>query len=263
MDEKLERRLFEKYEFLRPTQDESIVEKNMEIMAKQMPNEKIKDLEEMEDSLGHKGLISDKMKEYKNKNDPEIYGEKIEPIEDLMVFGIQCDNGWYSLIDDLFYNIQIHLNKHPELKGSFKIEEVKEKYATLRVYYYGGDDYIDKLVTEAENESGNICEVCGADGKLCTTDYDIEFINDSFYKVPSENNGWYKTLCKTDAKKLNYMWDKEKISDSEAYDILIKEKAENDYTLATRYKYAETYVKYAEKENKKIERYLDIIKKRL
>ena len=263
MDEKLEKQLFEKYEFLRPTQDRSIVEKNMEIMAKQMPDEKIKDLEDMEESLGHKGLISDTLQERKNKHDPEIYGEEIEPINDLMVFGIQCDNGWYNLLDELFYNIQNHLNKHPELKETFKIEEVKEKYGTLRVYYYGGDDYIDKLVTKAEKKSGNICEVCGAKGKLCTTASDIAFINNSFYKVPSENNGWYKTLCKADAEKLHYMYDKEKISDSEAYRILVKRKAENDDTLANRDTYSDEYIEYAEKENRKIEKYLDILKKRL
>ena len=263
MDEKLERVLFEKYEFLRPTQDRSIVEKNMEIMAKQMPEEKLKDLEDIEESLGHKGLISNSIKEYKNKYDPDIYDKEIEPINDLMVFGMQCDNGWYDLLDDLFSKIQVYLNKHLELKRSFKVDEVKEKYGTLRVYYSGGDTYIDDLISKAENKSETICEVCGAKGKLCTTAYDIEFLNGSFYKVPSDDRGWFKVLCKSDAEKLGYMYDKKKISDSEAYKILMKEKAENDETLSNRYQYSESYIEEVKRENEKIEKYLDILKKRL
>jgi len=263
MDEKLEKELFDRYEFLRPTQDKSVVEKNIEIMAKQMPDEIIEDLEKIEESTGKKGIISDKIKNYKNKYDPNIYNEKIEPIEDLMVFGIMCDDGWFNLLDSLFSKIQNYLNKNPDLKEDFKVEEVKEKYGSLRVYYSGGDDYINDLVEQAENKSITICEVCGEKGKLCNNAYDIEFINNSFYKVPAKGKGWFKTLCRSDAEKLGYIYDKEKISDNEAYEILVKRKEENDNTLANREKYYEGYIEDAEKENKKIERYLYILKERL
>jgi hypothetical protein len=264
MDEDLERKLFEKYSFLRPSQDSSVVEKNMEIMAKQTSEENIKSLENIEESIGKKGIITGKIKEYKNKYNPDIYEEKIEPINDLMVFGIMCDNGWFNLLDDLFSKMEKHLNVHPELKKNFKIEEVKEKYGGLKVYCAGGDDFIYNLIGKAESESYNICEVCGNKGKLCTTAYDIEYSDGKFYKVPAKSGGWYKTLCETDAKKLKYMFDNEKIADEEAFEILTTIKNENDTTLlSSTIDYSDNYIESVKKDNKKIERYLDILKKRL
>lgn len=45
-------------------------------------------------------------------------------------------------------------------------DQVKEKYGTLRFYYGGGDDYIDGLVSMAEEMSSVTCETCGKPGKL-------------------------------------------------------------------------------------------------
>jgi len=42
------------------------------------------------------------------------------------------------------------------------VEQVKEKFGTLRFYYRGGDDYISGLVAMAESMSGYMCEGCGA-----------------------------------------------------------------------------------------------------
>jgi hypothetical protein len=55
--------------------------------------------------------------------------------------------------------------------------QVKEKYGGLRFYVNGGNVDTDKLISEAEALSYEICEVCGKKGK------------------PNED-GWISTLCK-------------------------------------------------------------------
>lgn len=45
------------------------------------------------------------------------------------------------------------------------VEQVKEKFGTLRFYYQGGDDYIAGLVSMAESMTGITCESCGNPGE--------------------------------------------------------------------------------------------------
>lgn len=44
------------------------------------------------------------------------------------------------------------------------VQQVKEKFGTLRFYHSGGDEYINGLVVMAESMSGVTCEECGAPG---------------------------------------------------------------------------------------------------
>ena len=57
------------------------------------------------------------------------------------------------------------------------LDQVKEKFGTLRFYYSGGDDYISGLVSMAESMSGVTCETCGKPGT-------------------QTSGGWIKTACK-------------------------------------------------------------------
>jgi len=68
--------------------------------------------------------------------------------------------------------------------------QVKEKFGTLRFYYYGGDDYCRGVESMAESMSAVTCEECGNHGKLLT-------------------QGWYRTLCEIHAKEQNYDWNTE------------------------------------------------------
>ena len=56
------------------------------------------------------------------------------------------------------------------------LDQVKEKFGTLRFYYSGGDDYISGLVSMAESMSGVTCETCGKPGT-------------------QTRGGWIKTIC--------------------------------------------------------------------
>jgi len=53
----------------------------------------------------------------------------------------------------------------PESIPQVTLDQVKEKFGTLRFYYSGGDDYISGMVTLAEAMSGTTCEGCGNPGE--------------------------------------------------------------------------------------------------
>ena len=64
----------------------------------------------------------------------------------------------------------------PEIIPQVTLDQVKEKFGTLRFYYTGGDDYISGLVSMAESMSGVTCETCGKPGT-------------------STGGSWIKTAC--------------------------------------------------------------------
>jgi hypothetical protein len=65
----------------------------------------------------------------------------------------------------------------PEPVPQVTLDQVKEKFGTLRFYYTGGDDTIRGMVRMAESMSGVTCEECGKPGT-------------------STSGGWIKTVCK-------------------------------------------------------------------
>lgn len=77
--------------------------------------------------------------------------------------------GWVPLVEKLVDDI---LALEPE---NFRIHQVKEKFGGLRFYYGCSANHertihlfekINDLVSEAEEASYHICEVCGHDGRL-------------------------------------------------------------------------------------------------
>ena len=53
----------------------------------------------------------------------------------------------------------------PESIPQVTLDQVKEKFGTLRFYYSGGDDYISGMVSLAESMTGVTCESCGNAGE--------------------------------------------------------------------------------------------------
>jgi hypothetical protein len=97
---------------------------------------------------------------------PEIFRGRDKPITlSLMAFGPECGDGWFWLLDAL---CEV-LTEHASALGRPPLEflQVKEKYATLRVYVVGGDEYDDGAIWLAENLSARICETSGAPGVGC------------------------------------------------------------------------------------------------
>lgn len=61
--------------------------------------------------------------------------------------------------------INDHLRDVPDLITQVTLDQVKEKFGTLRFYYTGGDDVIDGMVRMAESMTEVTCEKCGNPGK--------------------------------------------------------------------------------------------------
>src|ERR1700722_7599867 len=63
-------------------------------------------------------------------------------------------------------------------------EQVKQKFAGLRFYYRGGDEFCSGAIQMAGEMSTRICEECGAPGKV-------------------GGRGWIRTLCETHRTEQN------------------------------------------------------------
>ena len=133
---------------------------------------------------------------------PDLFSNKNKDImSSCMAWGIECNNGWYDILSSLCWMIKQHEDnirwkqewqqkQNQEVKKDFGIEitggeeeyfpvkfdQIKEKYGGLRVYFSGGDEYVEGLVSMAENFSYHVCEVCGQKGN-------------------PNKGGWITTLC--------------------------------------------------------------------
>ncbi len=115
--------------------------------------------------------------------------------------GFAVGKGWWPLIEKLCGTIQRHVDwandtrsallisnpynhKIPDECPQVVIEQIKEKFGTLRFYYQGGDDYISGAVSLAENLTDHLCEDCGGLGKR-------------------RSGGWVRVLCDTHEAERN------------------------------------------------------------
>ena len=132
-------------------------------------------------------------------------------IDDLYsAFGCECSNGWFNLLDEMCAKINDAYIEE-KMKPDIIIDQIKEKYGTLRFYYHfdGNDPFINafdaigagtlrikpkgdkpvyekisEIVSWGEEQSGHICEICGKPGEL-------------------RNNGWLMLRCDECWKKQN------------------------------------------------------------
>lgn len=125
---------------------------------------------------------------------PNLFENRLKsPRESPMGFGIECNLGWFDIISSLCWMIRQHednkkwrkeyLEKNDPEKLAVepeyfpvKFDQVKEKYGGLRLYFSGGDEYVEGLVSMAEAISYYVCEICGNRGE-------------------ANKGGWIRTLC--------------------------------------------------------------------
>jgi hypothetical protein len=129
--------------------------------------------------------------------------------ETCMCWGFECGDGWFNILNQLMSNIQHHIdwkNRKEEVVAQVTLDQVKEKFGTLRFYYTGGDDYISGLVSMAESMSGVTCEGCG--NPATTSQVDPE----------KGITGWIRTQCQPceelrelERKKSNEEWEQRKL----------------------------------------------------
>ena len=116
-------------------------------------------------------------------------------------FGIECNDGWYDLLDSLCYRISIHCTAQNTRyivetdKYEFVVEgdpeymqvvaaQIKEKMGELRFYTDGGDATTEGMIQMAEQMSTRICELCGSPAKT------------------SRDSGWLHTTCDACNKRI-------------------------------------------------------------
>ena len=109
--------------------------------------------------------------------------------------GFACGQGWLPLLETLCGVIQSHIDQSnqrrerllasnefnhpiPDEITQVTIEQIKEKFGTLRFYYQGGDEFIHGAVWLAESLTDQLCEDCGGMGQR-------------------RSGGWVRTLCDT------------------------------------------------------------------
>ena len=86
-------------------------------------------------------------------------------------FGCECDDGWYELLYGLCGEITEAYKKHGQ-PVDIVVDQIKEKYGTLRFYYHlsqnNGDlrREISDIVIKWEKKSAEVCERCGKAGVL-------------------------------------------------------------------------------------------------
>lgn len=121
---------------------------------------------------------------------PALFSGKDLPLnKSLMAFGCECGDGWFNILSNMCHCIAEHI-KH----GGWKFEQpyqffqIKEKFAGLRVYDNGHDDYIAGVIRMAESMSYETCEICGNVGRVCC----------------SQKGYWLRTLCPEHAKEYEY-----------------------------------------------------------
>lgn len=81
--------------------------------------------------------------------------------------------GWSELIDRFYGHIEDNLHIYKDVS----VDQVKEKFGTLRIYFSGGDDWLNGVEWALGWWSGTVCEECGEQGKVNTF------------------RGWYRTQC--------------------------------------------------------------------
>ena len=98
----------------------------------------------------------------------DMYGD---PRVTCMAWGCAHGDGWW----DIIYEACKEIAKIDD--GTFTFLQIKEKFGGLRLYYGGGVEGVNKIITDAEDKSYTTCEDCGTKEN-----------------VTSEGS-WIQTLC--------------------------------------------------------------------
>jgi hypothetical protein len=117
------------------------------------------------------------------------------PMESCMCFWMECDDGWYNLLDKCMEKLQYFcdLCSTNEREVQVVASQIKEKFGTLSFYtsVYGATSVesgiIDDIIFKAEIRSAHTCEVTGKDGTVC------------------KRGSWYRTLSYEQARKDGYV----------------------------------------------------------
>ena len=93
------------------------------------------------------------------------------------LFGWECETGWDKLIEPIVDFINKWNTEHPKEEETIYIDQIKEKFGTLRIYVSNAPKELYDMIDEAERRSCNVCEKCGSEEN-----------------VGMVLTGWYRTI---------------------------------------------------------------------
>lgn len=94
------------------------------------------------------------------------------------LFGIDCGMGWFDLIKKVRAAIDEHNKGVKNDEDKIEFISIKEKWGGLSIDLNHGTRELFNLIQEVENDSYNVCEICG-----------------SRKNVGLKMNAWKKTWC--------------------------------------------------------------------
>lgn len=108
-----------------------------------------------------------------------------------LYYGIECGDGWYSLIDKTLGTIQEESIVHSGSDELFVIHQIKEKFGTLRIYTPNKHERIVEAVRNAYIESLKTCVMCGVQNDTITRN-EHSFVRTmcSQCMIEYARNGW-------------------------------------------------------------------------
>jgi hypothetical protein len=100
------------------------------------------------------------------KKYPELFGElPLDQTKTAIVWGFEVPEFWRPPVLEALEKIS-EIVKREEL-DDFRIVQIKEKFASLRIYTNYSTDEIDAAIDEAESTCAHTCMKCGSpDGKF-------------------------------------------------------------------------------------------------
>lgn len=99
----------------------------------------------------------------------------------------ECGAGWAKIINDFCQKTEAYLKTHP--LEDFRVDQIKEKFGGLRIYFSPYDEQINTLQERAELLSRKTCEICGKRGKLNTNRHWIKTLCNKHWNVDIRNTG--------------------------------------------------------------------------
>jgi len=80
--------------------------------------------------------------------------------------------GWISLVKEMAIEMKSWFEEnYPDLIDEFEFLQIKEKFGTLRAYFYPYFEGLDDIVDKYEKKSAQTCEICGNPGELKSDGY--------------------------------------------------------------------------------------------
>ena len=96
-----------------------------------------------------------------------LAGDKsVSPITD---WGVECGIGWRArVVEPLCEKLEAMIAELPEkMRGGYRATQVKEKFAVLRFYMTRATAEMLSAISDAEDVSQGVCELCGKDSDEC------------------------------------------------------------------------------------------------